>query len=307
MTTHEAIPEDFHEKTTMKNLGDRSGDAPASKGPSVASQSVARSPVHKRQAAEPEDCRSGALEDRSPTNRDICVPFEGQDCASHGSRRKHRRKQRGGKHHKKWKPYNKLTWEEKKELEERETVRATKKREDRFASGQPMAPYNTTQFLMEQHEPSDPEFIHEGEENNQNRTSKGDGSGSVDSSDEYYYDSPSNEDIFLEKEFTETYENYHAERLNTMSKEELVKEYLELESRVEGLERQLRGSENSPPSKDGIARNLDIAIPDQLSNLKGVQDGAATLERHSISAELQRLRTENSKLAEENKKLRGEK
>jgi len=45
-----------------------------------------------------------------------------------------------------------MTWEERQAVDEKEAIRATTKREARMALGQPMAPYNTTQFLMDQHD-----------------------------------------------------------------------------------------------------------------------------------------------------------
>ena len=65
----------------------------------------------------------------------------------------------GGKHRRKWKPYNKLSWEERQELDEAETKRACMKREERFASGHPVAPYNTTQFIMEDRQQTSPSLV----------------------------------------------------------------------------------------------------------------------------------------------------
>ncbi|NXU54428.1 HEXI1 protein, partial [Turnix velox] len=48
---------------------------------------------------------------------------------------------------------------------------------------------------------------------------------------------------FLQRDFSETYERYHVESLQNMSKQELVKEYLELEkclSRMEEENNRLR-------------------------------------------------------------------
>ncbi|KAM5135043.1 protein HEXIM1-like [Mantella aurantiaca] len=71
-------------------------------------------------------------------------------------RKRHRR--RPSKKKRPWKPYNKLTWEEKKRLEEREAQRASRVRAEMFAKGQPVAPYNTTQFLMDDHDLEEPDL-----------------------------------------------------------------------------------------------------------------------------------------------------
>ena len=139
-----------------------------------------------------------------------------------------------------------MTWEEKKSLEERESRRAVQKRQQMAACGQPMAPYNTTQFLMEQHEDADLTL-----EDKVTRHGKSEGSGSVESSDEYYESPNDEQEIFLEKDFTEAYESFHAERLQAMTKDELVREYLQLESKVETLECRLKDlGENNCERKD---------------------------------------------------------
>ena len=161
------------------------------------------------------------------------------DSAVNGKRKRHRRKAKGGHHHRKWKPYNKLTWEERKVADDREEKRACMKREERIASGQPMAPYNTTQFLMEQHE--SPGAIIESHAP-RHRSSRGerDGSWSLDSGSDDCDSSVDDEETFMEREFTEAYESEHAERLQRMTKDELVREYLELEAKNEKLEKSLR-------------------------------------------------------------------
>ncbi|KAK6473034.1 protein HEXIM-like [Huso huso] len=53
-------------------------------------------------------------------------------------RKRHRR--RPSKKKRRWKPYFKLSWEEKKELDEREAARASRVREEMFAYGLPVAP-----------------------------------------------------------------------------------------------------------------------------------------------------------------------
>lgn len=67
---------------------------------------------------------------------------------------KHKRRSGGKKHRAgrfqkmKWKPYLKLSFEEKKYLEEREARRAQRIRDKMSAVGIPVAPYNTSQFLI---------------------------------------------------------------------------------------------------------------------------------------------------------------
>lgn len=251
--------------------------------------------------------------ERSPADKAAVLPVAAADDAEDGdnanddddhSRRgsingkKHRRgKTKGGKRH--WKPYNKLSWEERQALDERESRRAHRKRQERFAKGQPMAPYNTTQFLMEQHQPDD------GELNIEERKPK-DGSGSLDSSEEYY-DSPEDDELFMAKDFSETYNNVHAERLQNMTKEELVRELLELESRVEKLERKEESTDviTDAPSKDATVTSSDPKSAKIDCRLPS-EDSIDIRNAASLEAEIHRLRSENQKLRHENAKLKAE-
>ena len=74
--------------------------------------------------------------------------------------------------------------------------------------------------------------------------------------------------MFMEKEFAEEYENFRAERLQTLTKDELVRDYVDLERRLEKL---------------------------QQSRVDSPDD-----------SETERLRTENARLSAENDSLRTE-
>lgn len=219
-----------------------------------------------------------------------------------GKRKKIRRKQKGGSHHRRWKPYNKLTWEERQTLEERETKRACRKRESRFASGQAMAPYNTTQFLMEQHEPSNSDFNLDDSHPGRDRTLSNRGGqevgnlcmsgGSADGSSE---DLDSNdEEIFLEKDFTEAYEQYRAETLQNMSKEELVREHLQLEEEVESLKKQLKMAEcASRRNSNESIRESGFDITEDVQRLQAIE----------LLKQVKKLKEENERLKYENERL----
>lgn len=165
-------------------------------------------------------------------------------------KKRHRRRTSKKKRH--WKPYNKLSWEEKKALEEKETARASRIREEMFAKGLPVAPYNTTQFLMDEHDREEPDL------NTQMGVRRPSGVGVcmedtgsedevLENEDQDYDDGsgggsdgigrPGNAGgEFLQRDFSETYEMYHVESLQNMTKQELVKEYLELEKCMSRLE-----------------------------------------------------------------------
>lgn len=221
-------------------------------------------------------------------------PAEFTNGQKNGQKRRNRRKARGGKHHRKnWKPYSKLSWEERQKVDEKETIRATRRRDDLFKSGLPMAPYNTTQFIMnDQDQPSpnlpDPDL----HVSHRERHSRDDASGSYESSDGDFYDSPSDEDAFLEKEFSEAYESFHAERLHQLTKEELVKEYIELENKNESLEKELKDVRTGSRSSS----DRDLRLPSEESlNVTQVSN---------MEEEMKELKAANAKLGRENEFLK---
>ncbi|XP_041371677.1 protein HEXIM1-like [Gigantopelta aegis] len=215
-----------------------------------------------------------------------------------GKKKKRRRgKHKGGLNHRKWKPYNKLTWPERKELEDRETEQANIKRQKAFASGHPVAPYNTTQFLIDDHincEASPDLNTHVEDASNVKRPGGKDGFfGSVgaDSSDERSYESPHDDDadMFLAKEFSETYDNINAERLQTMTKEQLIVEYLTMERKVESLERKIAENNASKTHSDSSCSS-SASGDDGLNDIRGVE---------RISEEIKQLRDENNELKQQ--------
>ena len=199
-------------------------------------------------------------------------------------KKKHRR--RPSKKKRLWKPYYTLTWEEKKKFDEKQSLRASRIRAEMFAKGQPVAPYNTTQFLMDDHDQEEPDL-------KTGLYPKRAAAKSDDTSDEDFMEEAGEEDggsdgmggdgsEFLQRDFSETYERYHAESLQNMSKQELIKEYLELEkclSRMEDENNRLRLE----------SQRLDS------QRLDG--DDARVRE---LELELDRLRAENLQLLTEN-------
>ncbi|GFU10872.1 protein HEXIM [Nephila pilipes] len=163
------------------------------------------------------------------SNRSMSTAQVAKKNSSHFSskrRNKNRRKR-------KWKPYNKLSWTERNALEERDSRRANRIREELTASGLSLAPYNTTQFLMEDHNVQEPDYRTFSVGHRQR-----DNSNSVDSSDEFY-SCPEDEEEFLQREFVQTYDDLHAEHLDGMTISQLVEEHIRLEDQVEELEKSL--------------------------------------------------------------------
>lgn len=140
-----------------------------------------------------------------------------------------RKRHRRGKHRRKWKPYSSMTLEEKRAVESREAARAAR-REAQLA-GRPSAPWNTTQFIMEDRGCNEVRIP----------TPRASRTLSLDDSlsEEDFYESPEDE-IFgqqslLEQDFESTYQEVASERLQNLSKPELVDECLELERELNAV------------------------------------------------------------------------
>ncbi|XP_044303130.1 protein HEXIM1 [Varanus komodoensis] len=212
-----------------------------------------------------------------------CRPQAGGEEEKQLGKKKHRRRPSKKKRH--WKPYYKLSWEEKKKFDEKQSQRASRLRAEMFAKGQPVAPYNTTQFLMEDHDQEEPD-LKTGLYPKRSATKSDDTS-----EDDFVEEEDGGSDgmggdgsEFLQKDFSETYERYHVESLQNMSKQELIKEYLELEkclSRMEDENNHLR-----------------------MENKKFTGDSVEDPRVSQLQQELDRLRAENQKLLKENELCR---
>lgn len=211
-----------------------------------------------------------------------------------GIKKKHRRGSRRSK--KKYKPYSKLTWEEKKAVEERDSRRAVSIREKYMhEKGRPLAPFNTSQFLMAEHDTQEPD-LHVHISKTARLSSSADDSEEGDSS--ISDEERDIEDVrnFLQKDFTETYDRFHSETLRRMNKEQLINEYMELENKVENLERELASIKEN-------GKINGYTTPGDESNVNNV-DACEDTSRLSLEHEIQKLREENQTLKAENSFLR---
>ncbi|XP_048373830.1 protein HEXIM1 [Sphaerodactylus townsendi] len=208
-----------------------------------------------------------------------CRPQAGGEEERQFGKKKHRRRPSKKKRH--WKPYYKLSWEEKKKFDEKQSQRASRLRAEMFAKGQPVAPYNTTQFLMEDHDQEEPDL-------KTGLYPKRSATKSDDTSEEDFMEEEDggsdgmggDGSEFLQKDFSETYERYHVESLQNMSKQELIKEYLELEKCLSRME-----DENNELRMESKKFSGDSAQDDRVRELQ---------------QELDRLRAENQELLKEN-------
>lgn len=142
------------------------------------------------------------------------------------AKKKHRRKRGKGK--RKYKPYDQLTREEREKLGQEEEERAEKLREDMFRAGRPMAPYNTSQYVMSQRSPyeidltSSPRYM------------------LCNSSDSPVYISTKPLDVaYMQKGFDLTYDEAINCRLDSCSKAELSKHHASLQEEQKSLQNEL--------------------------------------------------------------------
>lgn len=184
------------------------------------------------------------------------------------ARKKHRRRPSKRKRH--WRPYLELSWAEKQQRDERQSQRASRVRQEMFAKGQPLAPYNTTQFLMNDRDLEEPnlDVLHgpsHVDSGGENEAGDSDGLGRAHGE-------------FQQRDFSEAYERYHTESLQGRSKQELVRDYLDLERRLSQAEQETR----------------------RLQQLQGRSSRQPCQQVEELAAEVERLRTENQRLRQEN-------
>lgn len=181
-----------------------------------------------------------------------------------------KKKRRPRRRNRKWKPYMQLSWEERQQRDEEESRRASLKRANR------PTPYNTTQFLMEDHKVDTPDLSSMGvyDENHDMNLS---------SSDEML---ENENDKYLMRNFTAVYDEVQSERLQQMSKEQLVNEVLELSKKVSELEECLRPSSGgggregrrSSGESDG---HLDEATRSRLQSVDDLEEKVRTLKEEN--------------------------
>jgi len=157
------------------------------------------------------------------------------------------------KRNRKWKPYSKLTWEEKRALDEKEKIKAVEKRRgEMLNNGRPIAPYNTTQFIMDEHDtftgtcPSTAYSLQGSYHHDMSDSCRGTEQHDSAKGEEATIENESCNSPqlpvapdFVSQDFAESYERAHEENLYSMSKTDLVREHLGLEKTLTYIEDQI--------------------------------------------------------------------
>ena len=151
----------------------------------------------------------------------------------------------------KTKPYKKTAW--KFQVPRQQQNQQNQQHEKNGLST--LVPYNTNKFLMEEHMPELPSAGLS--PNGRTRES----SFSVDDSEDngYFNALPEDEEEFLTKEFSSVYEDARSERLDGMSKTQLIREYLQMEANYDKLSKNLgdRKSNDDNAKEIQLARNFE--------------------------------------------------
>lgn len=181
------------------------------------------------------------------------------------------------------------------------------------------APFNSTQFLMNDHKTEavrhldstlnggrgegQTEEINVDDENSvdismaerpQRRITRArESSFSIDSDEDYYYSSPSDEEEFMSREFIKDYDNLRNDRLIDMSKTELINEYLQMEERIETLEKRLSRQNSTSQTTPEKVEN-DTKEEEKTTDSNSKEAMADTISK--FQKDIQRLESENDKL-----------
>ena len=163
-----------------------------------------------------------------------------------------------------YRPYYQLSQGERDVREEREKLRVAKLKERMLAKGRIIAPYNTTQFLM------------------------------ADQQDEDFYFSNQVEDdqAFMSNEFKKEYEVHNLNRLEKMTKEMLLNEYMILERKNEKLEEKL----------ETIKRLEEVHVENVNSRIN--PEVEFTNRVINLQCEMEKLKMENQRLLAENQEMK---
>lgn len=115
---------------------------------------------------------------------------------------------------------------------------------------------------------------------------------SIDSDDDYYYSSPEDEEEFMSREFIKDYDNLRNDRLIDMSKDELINEYLQMEEKIEALEKRL--SRQSSTTDNVAETATDKNKNENQDDTNSKEAMANTILK--FQKEIQRLESENDQL-----------
>ena len=196
-----------------------------------------------------------------------------------------------------YKPYYQLSEEERRVREERERMRDLKQQERMLAKGRITAPYNTTQFLMNDNRADN--ILLQLEQKPEARKKKQRSRHSSFSTEEEARDEMEEEsEDFISGQFQADYQLQNMNRLETMNKEMLMSEYVLLERKNEALEEKLefmRGQEEEKARRGLVDYDFEKGeVP---------MDPETAAKIKIFQREIERLQSENTRLTTENSEM----
>lgn len=180
-----------------------------------------------------------------------------------------KRTRRGGakKNFRRKKPYDSMTSEEKERMDRRNYEKAERQYVRHFREGRPMAPLNSTQFIIADHGAVTPQIV-KSPSRHERSLLLSDSSVSEAESDDDMVPGEVGKDFF-ERDFAEAYSEYNLSLLNSYDKDKLVQTCVELQSRVEELEKSLEESERLCEGLRRLNADLKASNKDAMLRLSG--------------------------------------
>lgn len=168
----------------------------------------------------------------------------------------------------------------------------------------PEAPFNSTQFIMEEHD-----VLNESDLSTNRPRRHRDSSLSMESEDfdDDFYLSPEEDEEeknFMTRQFWCAYEDYNAERLYSMNKNELIKEYFGLEERLTQLEKELQETREEDRRRIREPSPVDDDDEEEIVPGEVPVDAETAAKIEIFRNEIQKLEVENKELMKQNLLLR---
>ncbi|CAG9766426.1 unnamed protein product [Ceutorhynchus assimilis] len=152
----------------------------------------------------------------------------------------------------------------------------------------PEAPHNDNQFLFADHgglEGLDEKLRNIDQLSTASLTRTRDSSVSVDSDGEEFYSSPDDEGEFLMQDFNDQYRSIQTEQLQTMSKQELINEYLALDNRTSQKNRDLEDTIRQLENELVKQTNEKHSLLEEIDFLKNKIELAAQKQNGHMDSE----------------------
>jgi len=238
----------------------------------MSSEAATKSATELQMSTKEDDAGGGSADARSESSR-LCKLKRKSDEATHtGTAKKPKKHWKGISNRRskvsRWKKFPKKP----RSLDGDQKGQKVKQKRQRRMTESFNAPFNSTQFLMNDHVPDairhldskldtkkevvvsddddDDDVDYAMERPLRRITRARESSFSIDSDEDYFYSSPEDEEEFMSREFIKDYDSVRTDRLIDMSKSELINEYLQMEKKIDALEKCLNTNKEITKKED---------------------------------------------------------